>query len=150
MSSRILSSRVIGPRVLAPRLAFAGGALNVVPELVTSPTRLLQMHRVAKAGDTLIIDEVLKGYDGSVQNLAGATVVFTLVAPDGSPTAYDREPVTVRNAAQGSVRFRGTVPTALGVYQYEFEATWDDGDPGTDRTFPDDSNGELTVIPQLA
>lgn len=150
MSSRLLPSRWVAPRVLAPRYAGAGGVLNLVPELVDSPTRLDRPRRIATAGDTLLIDETLKGADGRAQDLTGASVVFTLVAPDGTTKLYDRAATTIRNAAKGLVRFRGITPTSpLGLYLYEFEATWNDGDPGTDRTFPDDSKGELTVIAQL-
>lgn len=150
MSSRLLAARWIGQRVLAPRLAGAGGLLNLVPELVESPTRLNKMRRTATAGDTLLIDETLKGTDGAPQDLTGASVTFTLVAPDGATKPIDKAGCTVRSASTGKVRFRGVVPDVPGVYTFEFEATWDDGDPATDRTFPDDSKGQLTVIAQLA
>ena len=51
--------------------------------LVQSPTRLLRMLRVGKAGDTLAFEEILCGSDRRVQSLVGATVTLTgTEAPD--------------------------------------------------------------------
>jgi hypothetical protein len=131
-------------------LAGAGG-LGVADVsggvLVESPTRLVKPHRKGKTGDTIVLTETLQGYDGTAQDLTGATVRFTLTAPDGTKIV-DRVEVEYVDRATGRVRYTvpATVAVPAGVSTFEFEATWD---ADTILTFPDDSNGEITLIAQL-
>jgi hypothetical protein len=136
-------------------LVGAGATGTTTLALVESPTRLTRPRRAAKIGDTIPITETLRGYNGDAQDLPpGSSVVFTLVSPDGT-VKISRQAVTILQTGSGNTAVnKGGVRTTVartandveGVSTYEFEATLPDG---TVLTFPDDSNGELTVMKQL-
>ena len=121
-------------------------------ELVEAPTRLTTMRRYAKVGDTVVITDTLQGYDRTPQDLTDATVVFTLVGPDGTTPIVDRVAVTIVQSGDvdtGKVTVTIPASTAIpvGTSRWEFEASWNAGE--TVLTFPDDVNGELVVMAAL-
>ena len=146
--SRVLPARLTPTRLVPYR--WSGGSFSVAgPEvdLVDSPTRLSVMHVKAKTGDTIVIREILKGRGNVVQDLTGATVRFTLTDYQGAKL-IDRQTATIVDAAAGSVRYTiaPSVNVPAGVCTFEFEVTWD---AQAILTFPDDSDGGLTVRPQV-
>lgn len=146
--SRILPARLAPTRLIPYRL---GGGLYVSASSVTlvdSPTRVLTPLRFGKVGDAIPIRETLKGRDGTAQNLTGATVVFSLRGPDGT-LLVNRAPATIVSASAGTVSYTIPATTAIpaGLSTWEFEASWDSA---TVLSFPDDTNGTLTLVAEIA
>ena len=149
--SRVLAAR-LAPTRLVPYRWSGGGLLTSVPPLVDSPTRLTKMRRVAKTGDTTVITDTLQGYDRTPQDLTGATVVLTVTGPDGVTKIVNRGSATVlQNGTTDVGKVTYTIPAnvaiPVGVSTFEFEASWNGGEAVL--TFPDDSDGELSVRAQL-
>ncbi len=101
-----------------------------------------------KQGDTSkVLERTLKNADGSVINLSGADVVFTM--RKGSRTATISEVAcTIADAPNGVVEYdwqTGDTDEA-GVYDAEFEVTFSGGEI---ITVPNDGHMKVTITPEL-
>jgi hypothetical protein len=108
------------------------------------------MHTI-KQGDTLPkLAFTLKGADGAVQNLTGATVRFSMSDFDTGVVIIDRAACTVDvDPTTGSGYYTWTVQdTAVaGRYKGEIEVSF----PGSNiMTFPNDGNIIIRIVAEIA
>lgn len=93
------------------------------------------------------IDRTLRGSDGAVVNLSGASVKF-LMRPQGGGALKVNAAATIVDAALGKVRYSwaaGDTDT-VGAFDAEFEVTFADG---TVQTFPNGRYLSVVVVEDL-
>lgn len=102
-----------------------------------------------KVGDRLPeIEATLYGADGQIIDLTGATVTFTMAAPDGR-VIINKAAATVVTAASGLVRYSWDADdlTAPGTYRCEWIVTF----PGSRQmTIPNKGYDMIEVSARLA
>ncbi len=91
--------------------------------------------------DTKAMTAVLKDTTGTVINLTGATVTWTMTGPNGQPAkVHDGISVTVTSATDGAVSVPWTAITEAGTYKGQFTVV---DSSSLVETFP--ANGNVMV-----
>jgi hypothetical protein len=101
-----------------------------------------------KSNDTGQIFNATLKINGTVANLAGATVLFLLKLSESPFTAYSLS-ASVVTAADGTVRCLASVsgfPTVAGTYKQEWEVTFSDA---TKLTFPSSGYNFIQMLDDL-
>src|SRR5436305_523685 len=103
---------------------------------------------VIKRGDTLpALPVQLRNPDGSIPNLAGATVLFKMSDPATGTLIVDRAAAIVDlPTASVTVNWLAGETSVVGIYKGEFEVTFVDGHVAT---FPNQGFLMVNVGPDL-